>query len=77
MKELDLNLSLYDLVQSYPEILTIMFQLGFKEIKAPGMLQTAGRYMSIPKGARLKKIPLEKIIVAFEEAGFTVKGGVN
>ncbi|EOT39950.1 DUF1858 domain-containing protein [Enterococcus columbae] len=75
MKELDLNLSLYDLVQSYPEILTIMFQLGFKEIKAPGMLQTAGRYMTIPKGARLKKIPLEEIIAAFEEAGFTVKGG--
>ncbi|HJF19708.1 MAG TPA: DUF1858 domain-containing protein [Enterococcus columbae] len=75
MKELDLNLSLYDLVQRYPEILDIMFQLGFKEIKAPGMLQTAGRYMTIPKGARLKKIDLAVIIKAFEAAGFQVIGG--
>ncbi|WP_171315752.1 DUF1858 domain-containing protein [Enterococcus cecorum] len=75
MKELDLNLTLYQLVQSYPEILDIMFRLGFKEIKAPGMLQTAGRYMTIPKGAKLKEIPLEQIIQAFENAGFTVVGG--
>nr|WP_216365686.1 DUF1858 domain-containing protein [Enterococcus cecorum] len=75
VKELDLNLTLYQLVQSYPEILDIMFRLGFKEIKAPGMLQTAGRYMTIPKGAKLKEIPLEQIIQAFENAGFTVVGG--
>ena len=75
MKELDLNLTLYQLVQSYPEILDIMFRLGFKEIKAPGMLQTAGRYMTIPKWAKLKKIPLEQVIRAFENAGFTVVGG--
>ena len=39
------------------------------------MLQTAGRYMTIPKGAKLKKIPLEQIIQDFENAGFTVVGG--
>ena len=42
MKELDLNLTLYQLVQSYPEILDIMFRLGFKEIKAPGMYKRLG-----------------------------------
>ena len=38
------------------------------------MLQTAGRYMTIPKGAQMKKIPLEKIIQSFENQGFLVKG---
>ena len=38
------------------------------------MLQTAGRYMTIPKGAKMKKIPLEKVIGLFEENGFIVKG---
>jgi hypothetical protein len=51
-----------------------MFEIGFKEIAQPGMLQTAGRYMTIPKGARMKKIPLEEIVATFKANGFTVKG---
>lgn len=74
MKELDLTKCLYDLVLEYPEVKKIMIQLGFKAIETPGMLQTAGRYMTIPKGAQMKKIPLEKIVSAFEEHGFSVKG---
>lgn len=71
---LDFSKSLYELVQEYPEVKEIMFELGFKEIKTPGMMQTAGRYMTIPKGAKLKKIPLDEIKKAFEEKGYTIEG---
>lgn len=74
MKELDLSKPLYELVMQYPELKDIMFELGFEAIAQPGMLQTAGRYMTIPKGAQMKKIPLDKIITIFEEQGFQVKG---
>ena len=57
MKEIDLSKTLYELVAQYPEIQEIMSQLGFTAINQPGMLQTAGRYMTIPKGAQMKKIP--------------------
>ena len=60
------------MVQAYPEVVAIMVELGFKEIKAPGMLQTAGRYMTIEKGAKLKKIPLEQVVAAFQAAGFEI-----
>jgi len=58
MKEIDLSKTLYELVAQYPEIQEIMSQLGFTAINQPGMLQTVGRYMTIPKGAQMKKIPL-------------------
>ncbi|MDT2745084.1 DUF1858 domain-containing protein [Enterococcus asini] len=71
-KTIDVGRHLYEVVQAYPEVVAIMVELGFKEIKAPGMLQTAGRYMTIEKGAKLKKIPLEQVIAAFQAAGFEI-----
>ncbi len=70
MKRVELSRSLYDLVKEFPEIKEIMLALGFADITKPGMLQTAGRYMTIPKGARMKKIPMTEITAAFEAAGF-------
>lgn len=72
--EIDFSKSLYELVSQYPEMKEIMLGIGFNEITKPGMLQTAGRYMTIPKGAKMMKIPLETIIQAFEEAGFQIVG---
>lgn len=72
--EIDFSKSLYELVSQYPEMKEIMLGIGFNEMTKPGMLQTAGRYMTIPKGAKMKKIPLETIIQAFEEAGFQIVG---
>lgn len=72
--EIDLTKSVYELVIAYPQVKEIMFEIGFKEINKPGMLQTAGRYMTIPTGARMKKIPLEEIVAVFKASGFTVKG---
>ncbi len=72
--ELDFSKNLYTLTTEYPQIIELMFELGFKEIKKPGMLQTAGRYMTIPKGAQMKKIPLSDVIAVFEANGFQVKG---
>ena len=46
--EIDFSKSLYELVSQYPEMKEIMLGIGFNEITKPGMLQTAGRYMTIP-----------------------------
>lgn len=77
MREIDFSKTLFELVTEYPEVKQIMAELGFNAINQPGMLQTAGRYMTIPKGAQMKKIPLEQIVTAFETLGFIVKGLVK
>lgn len=77
MREIDFSKTLFELVTEYPEVKQIMSELGFNAINQPGMLQTAGRYMTIPKGSQMKKIPLEQIVTAFETSGFIVKGLVK
>lgn len=76
-KKLDLNLTVYELVTAYPELADIMAELGFSEIKKAPMLNSLGRIMTIPKGAALKNIPMEKILAKFAEAGFEVAGEIS
>jgi signal recognition particle subunit SEC65 len=72
-KEIDLNKTIYELSRENPEIVNIMKELGFESIANEGMLNTAGRFMTIPKGAAMKSISLEKIKQVFESKGYTVK----
>lgn len=72
MKSISLNTSIYDLVKKYPEIVEVLFTIGFKEITKPMMLNTAGRIMNLKKGARMRDIEIEVIIDALEAAGFMI-----
>lgn len=76
-KKLDLNKTVYELVNEYPEVAQIMAGLGFSEITKPAMLHSVGKIMTIPKGSKMKGIPLEKIITAFAQNGFDVTGVDN
>ena len=51
-KKLDLSKSVYDLVTEYPEVVDIMKELGFSEITNKVMLNSVGKIMTIPKGAK-------------------------
>ena len=71
-KVIDLKKSVYELVSEHPEAAGIMAAQGFSEIRKKGVLGSVGKLMTIPKGARLRKIPLDGIIRAFRAAGFEV-----
>lgn len=73
-KKLDLSKSVYDLVKAYPEVTDIMKSLGFTEITNTVMLHSVGKLMTIPKGAKMKGVPMPDIIAAFMKAGFTLEG---
>ena len=73
-REIDLSKTVYELSREYPEIVDIMKELGFESITNEGMLNTAGRFMTIPKGAAMKGISMEKISRAFESKGYSIKG---
>ncbi|KAF0091847.1 MAG: hypothetical protein FD141_31 [Fusobacteria bacterium] len=71
-KEIDLKKSVYELVKTYPEIKTTLVELGFKDIVLPGMLETAGRIMTIEKGAKMKQFDIKDIIKKLEDKGYKV-----
>lgn len=72
-KKINLNHTVYELCKEYPEILDILKDIGFQDIVNPGMMQTAGRFMTIPKGAAMKKINLEFIENTLHEKGFQIE----
>ena len=73
MKTIDLSKSVYEICSEYPEVVEIMKEIGFKEIANPGMLNTAGRFMTLPKGAAMKKIGMDSIIETFAANDFDIK----
>lgn len=72
-KTIDLSRSIHDINKEYPEVVEIMRALGFLDITKPGMLNTAGRFMTIPKGAAIKGISLDVIRDAFKKEGFELQ----
>jgi hypothetical protein len=71
-KLINIQLPVYQLCTEYPEIISIMKELGFENITNPTMLNTAGRVMTLPNGCRMKGISLEKVIKTYENNGFTI-----
>lgn len=72
MKHLDLTKTVYELTKEYPELIEIMAQMGFKEITKKAMLNSVGKLTTIPKGAEMKDIPMEKIVSFLRENSFEV-----
>ena len=73
MKSIDINQTIQGLVSQYPEIKDLLFELGFKDIVKPGMLQTVGRFMTLTKGAELKGISLDLIKQTLNQHGYEIK----
>lgn len=70
---IDLNETVYTLCSKYPDLIEILSALGFTDITKPGMLQTAGQFMTPVKGAALKHIPLNQIVATLAEHGYTAE----
>ena len=70
---IDLSKTVFELCKENPEVIEIMKELGFTDITQPGMLNTAGRFMTVPKGAVMKGIGLDKIKETFHAHGYQIK----
>jgi hypothetical protein len=73
MKELNLDETLISLVSKYPELIDILYDIGFIQIKLPGMIQTAGRFMTLRSGCELRKIDIKELSTKLKENGYEIK----
>lgn len=71
-KIINLNKSVNELCKEYPELPNILHDLGFVDIVKPGMLGTVGRFMTIKKGAEMKKISMNIIIDTLLQNGYEI-----
>lgn len=72
-KSINLFKTVFEICEENPEVIEIMKELGFTGITEPGMLKTAGRFMTIPKGAAMKGIDMDKIMEAFRARGYKIE----
>lgn len=72
-KIIDINKTVHELCKEYPELQEILSSIGFKDITLPGMINTAGRFMTLTKGSKAKGIPIEKIKEELIQRGFEIK----
>ena len=71
-KYIDLSKTVYELVNENPDIKDIMVEIGFKDITNNEALMLMGKVVTIPKGAKIKKISMDKIIETFKAHGYEV-----
>lgn len=73
MKELDLEKSVYELTEAYPELINILKELGFFGVASAVARNTLGRVTTIPQGCQKQGQELVNVIKKLEDAGFVVK----
>lgn len=73
-KMIDLDKTVGALCSADSELAQILAELGFTEIVKPIMLQTVGKVMTLPKGARMRNLNLNEVIHGLEAHGYTVIG---
>ncbi|MCX7749304.1 MAG: DUF1858 domain-containing protein [Clostridia bacterium] len=72
-KIIDFSKTVYEVCKEDNEVIEIMKELGFEQIANKASLNTVGRFMTIPKGAVMKGIELEKIKEEFIKRGYSIK----
>lgn len=75
MNTIDLNLPVAEIINQHPEVKEILVELGFKPLTNPAMLNTVGKVTSLKTGAKMTKIPLDRIQQVLECNGYEVIGG--
>jgi hypothetical protein len=73
--EIDIRKSVYRLCAEHPALADALAEAGFSEITRPGMLSTAGRFMTIPNGAKLRGIDPEHILAVLRRHGYRITEG--
>lgn len=73
MKEIDLSKSVYELTETYPELVDILKKLGFLGVANPVVRNTLGRVTTIPKGCEKQGKALDEVVKKLEEHGFVIK----
>lgn len=73
--QVDLNRPVKQVLDSYPELLDILVDLGFKPLANPAMRQSVGKVVTLKQGCKLINLPLEQLVNELQWNGYTVIGG--
>ena len=73
MKHIDLKKNVYELTETYPELIEVLKEMGFLGITNPIARKTLGKVTTIPQGCKRQGKDLNEVIKKLKELGFEVK----
>lgn len=73
MKKINLNETVYQLIQQYPELKNILVHIGFTPLQNDHLLNSVGRMMPLKKGAEQIGLDIPELIAKLEGQGFTIE----
>ncbi len=73
LKLIDLKKNVYELTETYPELIEILKGMGFLGVANPLTRKTLGKVITIPQGCKKIGKDLNEVIKKLEELGFKVK----
>lgn len=72
MKTIKSSDTIYAIYERFPEIIEILYDFGFKQVKMPQMIHTAGRFMTLKKGCEIKGFSYDDLLRTLQSNGFYV-----
>jgi len=73
LKDIDLKKNVYELTETYPELIEILKEMGFLGVANPIARKTLGKITTIPQGCKKQGKDLNEVIKKLKELGFKVK----
>jgi hypothetical protein len=72
LKHIDLKKNVYELTETYPELIKILKEMGFLGVTSPLARKTLGKVTTIPQGCKKQGKDLNEVIKKLKELGFEV-----
>lgn len=74
-KTINLNRTLFDLTEEYPELIDIFAKIGLEGVIHPEMRRTGGKIMPVIEGLKRHGVDLKTAVKMLEDNGFNVLVG--
>lgn len=74
MKKINLDKTVYELTEEYPELVNILAEIGFLGVKNPIVRNTLGRITTLRQGIEKQKKDLDDVVKLLKQKGFDVEG---
>ncbi len=73
LKLIDLKKNVYELTETYPELIEVLKEMGFFGVANPIARKILGKVTTIPQGCKKQGKDLDEVIKKLEELGFKVE----
>lgn len=72
MKQINKTDTVFILSQKYPEVIDLLVEFGFNQIKSPQMIATAGKFMTLEKGCKLRGFDYSDLANFLKTKGYEI-----